>query len=140
MWIFMLQPGIWEEVAFRGIPIPLLSRRYTKRTAIIISSIVFGIAHSFNIISPLLRGGDISVVVFQVVYTCFLGLLMGYLFVKTNSLIPSIILHYLIDTVGLVLTTTEITNIFLQGVYLIGFVGILPAVFGIIFIKFFSKN
>ena len=140
IWIFALQPGIWEELTFRGIAIPMLLKRYSQKTAIIISSVVFGIAHSFNIIT----GGAPLYVLFQVIYTFFLGLVFGYLFIKTNSLIPCIILHYLVDTIGIALITPVIINLSLQivylVVYLVVFVGVLPTVFSLIFIKIFSKK
>ena len=136
IWIFALQPGIWEELTFRGIAIPMLLKRYSQKTAIIISSVIFGIAHSFNIIT----GEAPSYVLFQVIFTFFLGIVFGYLFIKTNSLIPCIILHYLVDTVGIALSNTVITSIFLQIIYYVGFAGILSVVFNLIFIKLFSKN
>ena len=131
----MLQPGIWEELTFRGITIPILLNRYTQKTAIIISSVMFAIAHSINLI-----GGNPIFVLFQVVYTFFMGLVFGSLFIKSNSLIPSIILHYLVDTVGLALITTVISDFFLLIIFYAGFIGILPTVFALIFIKLFTKN
>jgi len=140
IWIFMLQPGIWEEVAFRGVMIPMLLKKYSKITGIIISSIFFGLAHAFNAINVLLSGGNIITVLFQVIYTFFLGLLLGYLFIKTNSLIPSIIVHYLINTVGLILSITQIDTVIQLMIFMIVFIGILPTIIDILFIRIISKN
>jgi membrane protease YdiL (CAAX protease family) len=140
IWIFMLQPAIWEEITFRGVMIPMLLKKYSQKAAIFISSILFGLAHTFNIINVLLIGGDPTSVLFQAIYTFFIGLIMGYSFIRTKSLIPSIIFHYLIDTIGLILITTAIENIIIRGFFAIAFMGILPAVLGILFIKFLSKK
>ncbi len=140
IWIFMLQPGIWEEFAFRGVMIPMLLKKYSKMTAIVTSSILFGAAHAYNIFYTALIGGDLITVLFQVIYAFFLGLLMGYIFIKTKSLIPTIILHYLINTIGLIIILTQAENIIMLGLYTIVFIGILPAIIGILLLRIVSKN
>ncbi|TFG18126.1 MAG: CPBP family intramembrane metalloprotease, partial [Promethearchaeota archaeon] len=80
--IVMLIPGIWEEWAFRGVIIPLNSKKYSKLTVLIISSISFGLFHLVNIIF----GQYWVSTVFQVIYAGALGFLFGYIFIKTNSL------------------------------------------------------
>ncbi|MHA1953988.1 MAG: CPBP family intramembrane glutamic endopeptidase, partial [Candidatus Heimdallarchaeaceae archaeon] len=44
-------PGIWEEVAFRGIVLVLLLKKYSKKTSIIINSILFGLFHLINLVN-----------------------------------------------------------------------------------------
>jgi len=98
-----LIPGIWEEVAFRGIVLVLLLKIYSERTSIIINSVSFGLFHLINLVnmrsSPTPEVVAINVT-FQVIYTTAAGFVFAYLFVKTNSLIPSILSHYLIDALG----------------------------------------
>ena len=131
IWIFMIRPGLWEEVAFRGVVIPLLSRKYKKILTILISGVIFGLAHAFNIVGVLLSGGPHIFTLFQVIYTTFLGFSMGYMYLKTKSLLPSIIYHYLIDTVGLIFLNVYIENMFLVGVFLIVFLGVIPSILNI---------
>ncbi|MBY9014476.1 MAG: CPBP family intramembrane metalloprotease [Candidatus Lokiarchaeota archaeon] len=131
IWIFMIRPGLWEEVAFRGVVIPLLSKKYKKIFTILISGVIFGLAHAFNIIGVLLSGGDHIYTLFQVIYTTLIGFSMGYMYLKTKSLLPSIIYHYLIDTVGLIFLNVYFENIFLVGVFLIVFLGVIPAILNI---------
>jgi membrane protease YdiL (CAAX protease family) len=131
IWIFMIRPGLWEEVAFRGVVIPLLSEKFKKIFSILISGVIFGLAHAFNIIGALLSGGPHISTFFQVIYTTLIGFSMGYMYLKTKSLLPSIIYHYLIDTVGLVFLNVYFENLFLAGVFLIVFLGIIPALLSI---------
>ncbi|MHA1508559.1 MAG: lysostaphin resistance A-like protein, partial [Promethearchaeota archaeon] len=145
IWIFMIRPGIWEEVAFRGVVIPLLSRKYKKLFTILISGVIFGLAHAFNIIGVLLSGGSHIFTLFQVIYSTLIGFSMGYMYLKTKSLLPSIIYHYLIDTVGLVFLNVYIENIVLTGVFLIVFLGVIPAILSIgltklVFWKEYNKD
>jgi len=145
IWIFMIRAGLWEEVAFRGVVIPLLSRKYKKILTILISGIIFGLAHAFNIIGVLLSGRPHIDTLFQVIYTTLLGFSMGYMYIKTKSLLPSIIYHYLIDTVGLVFLIVVIESVFLQGVFLIVFLGVIPSILSIgltklVFWKDYNKD
>ena len=136
IWIFMIRPGLWEEVAFRGVVIPLLSKKYKRLLTILISGVIFGFAHAFNIINALLSGGPYFPTAFQVVYTTLIGFSMAYMYLKTKSLLPSIIYHYLIDTVGLAfininLPILTIFDVFRLGVFLIVFLGIIPSILSI---------
>jgi len=144
LFIFMLIPGIWEEIAFRGVAIPMLTKKYRVRTSLVISSVIFGLAHSFNIIGYLIIGLDplniLLSTAFQVTYTTLLGFAMGYMYIKTKSLLPSIILHFLIDSVGQILFNTFISDIFLAGIFLVCFLGLIPAILIIIFVKLTVKT
>ena len=145
IWVFVIRPGLWEEVAFRGVVIPLLSKKYKKLLTILVSGVIFGLAHAFNIIGVLLSGGPHIFTLFQVIYTTLIGFSMGYMFLKTKSLLPSIIYHYLIDTVGLIFLNVYIENMFLVGVFLIVFLGVIPSILNIgltklVFWKDYSKD
>ena len=140
IWIFMIRPGLWEEVAFRGVILPLLSRKYKQIISILISGLIFGLVHAPNLTFVLLSGLDPLLAVFQVIYATLIGFSMGYMFIKTKSLLPSIIYHYLIDTVGLILMSCYIENIFIIGIYLIWFVGVIPTILNILFIKLLFRK
>lgn len=70
---------ITEEFIFRGFILQPL-RRYGDSFAIIISAVLFGLIH-----------GNIS----QTPFALLFGLLAGYVTVKSNSIIPATILHFI---------------------------------------------
>ena len=143
LFVFMLIPGIWEEIAYRGVMIPMLTKKYSVKTSLIISSIIFGFAHTFNVISYIIMGVDPLSILFsvgtQVIYATLLGFAFGYMYIKTKSLLPSIILHFLIDSVGQILFYTFIDDIFLAGIFLICFLGLIPAILIILLVKVVVK-
>jgi len=67
-----------EEMLFRGIILRSFAHQYSTKNAIILSSLLFGAAH-LNI--------------YQFVGATFTGLLLGWLYVRTHSIWPCIILH-----------------------------------------------
>lgn len=134
--IIMLIPGIWEEVAFRGVITKLNLRRYSQRTTWIIVSILFGLFHFVN----LLVGRYLVLTILQVIYAALLGFLFGYMFIKTKSLIPSIIAHYLIDSVGQLFLFTSFENITQLILFAVIGVGIIPTVFGMLLIKLVVRD
>lgn len=92
--ICMLAP-LMEEVVFRGAIIRALTEWFSKRwgstpvlnelskaewTAILISAVIFGIAH-FN---PA-----------QIPYALLAGVLLGWVFVKTGSIVPGFLIHWI---------------------------------------------
>ncbi|MCM1133205.1 MAG: CPBP family intramembrane metalloprotease [Ruminococcus flavefaciens] len=82
----MFLAPFFEEILFRG---TLLrnSVKYGSWTMIIIMGIMFGLWHcNYE----------------QTLYTATLGVCAGFLIVKTKSIIPSILLHFCLNTVGAV--------------------------------------
>lgn len=71
-------PPIIEEFLFRGAILGSL-RKHGDALAIVVSAVMFGFAHSNFIQTPV---------------TFLVGLVLAYLTVKTNSLIPAIIVHF----------------------------------------------
>ncbi|MHA1219386.1 MAG: CPBP family intramembrane glutamic endopeptidase, partial [Candidatus Heimdallarchaeaceae archaeon] len=102
---YALAPGIWEEVAFRGVIFALLLKKYSQKKTIIINGVMFGLFHLINLVSLFFMFGYeteiilrlVYSVLFQVIYTIAIGILLAYLYSKTKSLISVIIIHYLID-------------------------------------------
>jgi membrane protease YdiL (CAAX protease family) len=136
LFIVMLIPGIWEEVSFRGVISTLNLRKYSRTTVLIVVSILFGLFHFFN----LLAGSTLVFTGIQVIYASLLGFLFGYLFIKTKSLIPSIILHYLIDSLGQLFTTMIPHSMVDLVLFAIIGVGIIPSVLGILLVKLVVKT
>ncbi|XP_074264945.1 uncharacterized protein LOC141587373 [Silene latifolia] len=71
---------IWEEIVFRGFLLPSLTKYMPVWCAILVSSVVFALAH-FNVqrMLPLI----------------LLGVVMGTLFARSRNLLPSMLLHSL---------------------------------------------
>jgi membrane protease YdiL (CAAX protease family) len=102
---YALRPGIWEEVAFRGVIFALLMRKYSEKKTIIINGVLFGLFHLLNLINLFFYWGAegsfilgfVFSTLFQVVYATIVGILLAYIFSKTRSLITVILIHYIID-------------------------------------------
>ena len=67
-----------EEAIFRGVILDGLLKKYSPQRSIVISSLLFGIAH----LNP-----------WQFVGAFLFGLFMGWVYYKTRSLLPSILMH-----------------------------------------------
>jgi len=98
-WVKGLTRGIWEEVFFRGIILVLFMRVFPQRRAIFMSTFLFAIVH-FN---PMNISVDALV---DVVSIFFMGLLFTYMVLKTGSLLPAIIFHYVHDIFVLLVQNT----------------------------------
>lgn len=77
--IVLLGP-IMEELFFRGAVTKELLRRYRPSVAILVSGLCFGLIH----VNPA-----------QVLPACFMGFLLAWLYHRTGSLIPGILIHVL---------------------------------------------
>ena len=73
---------IFEEIIFRKFVVDAL-RRYGEGTAVLLSAVVFGLAH-----------GNFS----QCFYTFGLGLILAVLYCRTGNLIASIVPHMILNT------------------------------------------
>lgn len=87
--VLALVPGLWEELAFRGLILSNLQDRYRPWIAIVISSMLFGLFHISNL---LLRGPD--EVIMEMIMAAAVSVAWGYVVLKTGSVIPAITSHY----------------------------------------------
>ncbi|MDO5018382.1 MAG: type II CAAX endopeptidase family protein [Lagierella massiliensis] len=71
---------IVEELLFRGIIINTLNNTFSRKTAILISAVIFGIWHKDLI---------------QMVYTIFFGIVLGVVYSRTNNIKYPIYMHIL---------------------------------------------
>ena len=85
-----------EEIIFRGFLFKMMEKDNVK-SAIIVSSITFGIGHIVN----LLNGADLIPTLIQICYAISLGYLFVIIFYKSKSLIPCIITHQLINSLSI---------------------------------------
>lgn len=93
--ISMMGVGILEEVIFRGFLFKTLCRDNFK-TAIVISSVTFGIGHIVN----LLNGADILPTLLQIIYATAAGFLFTILFHRSGTLLPCIVTHCAINSLS----------------------------------------
>jgi membrane protease YdiL (CAAX protease family) len=132
-------PSAFEEVAFRGIVLTVFLRKYSQRKSIIFSSLGFGSMHLLN----LAMGREPVWVAGQVVWAFSIGLFYGYVFVRTRSLLPSMIVHYLGNvTVGwLTAYLQSRASIEIQALYgvILSF-GVVPTTLMILWARFFSSR
>src|SRR5205823_4827696 len=86
--VVCLAPAICEELAFRGFILSGLRRMGHKWGAIVIASVFFGIAHG---------------ILQQSLAACVVGIVIGYLAVKTGSLLPCACYHFVHNGMSLFL-------------------------------------
>lgn len=111
--VFIVAP-ITEEILFRGIMLKGLLKRYSTLKSILITSLLFGILH-FNI--------------YQFVAAFISGMLLGWLFTKTKSLVLCIIGHAAYNSIGFILG--DLLKLEIKGYTLDGFQPIWFTLFGI---------
>lgn len=76
--LLVIAAPILEELLFRGIILDGLLKRYSPLTAILISSLLFGLAH----LNP-----------WSFINGFIIGIFSGWVYFKTRSVFPSIIIH-----------------------------------------------
>ena len=93
----MLCVGFLEEVIFRGLLFKAIARDNIK-SAVIISSVTFGIGHIVNLVN----GSGMNLVnnLCQIVFAVAVGFLLVTIFYRGGSLIPCILVHSAINTLG----------------------------------------
>ncbi len=132
-------PAIFEEMAFRGIILTCFLSKYSERKSILFSSIGFGLIH----LVPILLGGDPVWAFWSAVWATIIGLFYGYVFVRTRSLLPPMIVHYLgnafISTlVGYIQTRASIGVQVLYGITLT--LGVVPTTLMILWARCFTSR
>lgn len=100
LYVTIIAPII-EEIIFRGWMLKVL-KKYGTVTAIIISSLTFGIFHG---------------TVYQSIPTIFIGIILAILTIKSKSLIPSMIVHLCSNTLSVLQEYINISNIMLEQLF-----------------------
>ncbi len=83
--------SILEEITFRGMMLALFLRFYTPPKAVLFSALGFGTSHLMG----LLDGAAPVWVIGMVIWAAILGVCYGYITLKTGSLLPAILIHFL---------------------------------------------
>jgi len=117
----MINIGFIEEIIFRGFLFKMMAKDNVK-SAIIVSSITFGIGHIIN----LLNGADLIPTLMQVCYAISIGYLFVIIFYKSKSLIPCIITHCLVNSLS-IFNIDNTISLYIAPVFLI----IVPLVYAV---------
>jgi sodium transport system permease protein len=91
--VFVLLPAVCEELAFRGFILAGLRRRFKPWMAILLSSCLFALYH-FN--------------VFQLLPAFCLGLVLGLLAVRSGSVLPGMLFHFLHNGLLIILVMLDV--------------------------------
>ncbi len=88
--VFALLPAICEELAFRGFILSGLQDQRSNPSAIVLSALLFGFLH-------------VLLSVFQQLFNAsLLGIVLGLLAIRSGSLLPGIVFHFLNNSFALV--------------------------------------
>jgi membrane protease YdiL (CAAX protease family) len=83
--IIAAMPALVEEIFFRGILITGLMQKHTSAKSIVISSLLFSLIH----LNP-----------WQSIPAFVLGLLFGYIFVRSNSIVICMVIHFIYNFIS----------------------------------------
>jgi sodium transport system permease protein len=89
--VICLAPAICEELAFRGFILSGLRRMGHKWGAIILASVLFGLAHG---------------ILQQSLGAAAIGIVIGYIAVKTGSLLPGVLYHAVHNSLSVLIGRT----------------------------------
>lgn len=95
--VCMLCVGFLEEVIFRGLLFASIAKDNVK-SAIIISSVTFGIGHIINLFNG--SGMGLASNLCQIVFAVAVGFMLVTIFYRGGSMLPCIIVHSAINTLG----------------------------------------
>ena len=105
--VCMLCVGFLEEVIFRGLLFTAIAKDNVK-SAIVISSVTFGIGHIINLFNG--SGMDLVSNLCQIVFAVAVGFLLVTIFYRGGSLLPCIIVHSAINTLGTFANDANLTT------------------------------
>lgn len=87
-----VMPGIWEEIAFRGLIQSDLQAAIRRREALVLTALMFAIIHLSPLSAP---------------YLFVLGLLLGQVRERSGSLVPGMVIHFAHNLAVTLLETTK---------------------------------
>ena len=117
----MVNIGFIEEIIFRGFLFKMMAKDNVK-SAIAVSSITFGIGHIIN----LLNGAALIPTLLQICYAISIGYLFVIIFYKSESIVPCIITHALVNSLS-IFNVENSTSIYISSIFLT----IVPLVYAI---------
>lgn len=121
-----------EEFTFRACMLPLLLQTFKPHTAMLITPLLFGLAHLHHIKERLQNGTPLRIVLtvsfFQFFYTTIFGIYSAYLFVRTGHFAAPFVAHAFCNHMGFpdfqeVLSQSDRRKVIFIGLYVLGLVG-----------------
>ena len=103
----MLCVGFLEELIFRGLLFNAMLKN-GKNSAIIVSSVTFGVGHIINLING--SGAELLPNLLQVVYAIAVGFMFMMIYYRTKSLLPCIITHGVFNAFSAFANETGLTS------------------------------
>lgn len=124
--------GFVEEVVFRGMMLHALLIRGPWQAAII-SSLFFGVAHALNLLS----GTNVGATLLQIGEALALGFMFAALALRTQTILPLIVAHGLIDFFGFLAYNSSVVTTSLSGLVIVvtGVEILLYTVYGIFLMR-----
>ena len=98
--------GFLEELIFRGLLLQAMAKDGVK-SAIIVSSVTFGIGHMVNLING--SGAELLPNLLQVMYAMAIGFAFVMIYYRTKSLMPCIIVHSIFNGLSTFANETVMT-------------------------------
>jgi len=86
--------SIFEEVVLRGVVLTMLLQVYSERKAIAGSAVAFGYVHIINLLNGPITYSSLVFVAGQIIWATIIGVLYGYMFLKTGNLYANMFLHW----------------------------------------------
>ena len=105
--VCMLCVGFLEEVIFRGLLFKAIAKD-NIRSAIVISSVTFGIGHIINLFNG--SGMNLLSNLCQIAFAIAVGFLLVTIFYRGGSLLPCILVHSAINTLSTFANDTSLTT------------------------------
>lgn len=97
--------GIAEEITFRGMILGSLIHNWKGKkpilSSVLLSSLIFGLTHAINAFSQPLPN-----TIVQIVVAFSLGVILAFMYLRTNNLITPILFHMLVDFTSISLTNS----------------------------------
>ncbi|MCG2760530.1 MAG: CPBP family intramembrane metalloprotease, partial [Candidatus Delongbacteria bacterium] len=93
--ITSILPSVFEEIAFRGVFLSVMEKKYSKAGLVLMTGLMFGGMH-LN--------------VFTLFETSVLGVLLGLITIYSGSIFPAMIMHFINNAVTIVLMKLTING------------------------------
>jgi membrane protease YdiL (CAAX protease family) len=103
--LLALVPGIWEELAFRGLIQHKLRTKFSNTVSILLGALFFGLYHFSNLLTQ-----APSQVIGGVTMAFAFGLAWGVMTARSRSVIPAMFSHYLVDAAGQIFLGVDGSN------------------------------
>lgn len=104
--------GLLEELLFRGLLLRGLERRLGRKTAVILSALLFGLIHGAN----LLAGQELAATGLQILSAAAWGFLAAMVYCRGGSLLPCILAHALLDITSLFTANGPVLSLVFTGI------------------------